>query len=124
MAQAATLVLKDKDAVSVNYYPVLVATGAKARYEDRTNAKLSLQSHATLTFADQSTSPYRRVGMTVDYHTEDAATGTVDTSYFDFSFRLNKKQSLNDFKQLAARARAAIDDAIVTAAIENGETPW
>lgn len=122
MASATTLVLKNAAAVNVNYYPTVIQTGSRAVYVDRTNGKLALQSHATLTQAEQATQ--RRTSGKVDFRVEDAVTGVVRTGYGDFSFRIPNEFSLVERQELAARLRAMIDDAVVTAAVENGETPW
>lgn len=122
MASATTLVLKNAAAVNVNYYPNKIITGQIARYSDRTNSKLALQHVAQLNYAEST--EQRRVSGKVDYRVENATTGVIKTGYGDFNFRVPNDFTLADRQELAARARAMIDDAIVTASIENGETPW
>lgn len=122
MASATTLVLKNAAAVAVNYYPNKIQTGQLARYSDRTNTKLALQHVAQLNLAEST--EQRRVFGKVDYRVENATTGAVKTGYGEFAFRIPNDFTLTDRQELEARLRAMIDDAIVTAAVENGETPW
>lgn len=122
MAAATTLVLKNASAVNVNYYPVQIVTGDRAVYTDRTNAKLALQHRASLYYGE--TTAQRRISGKVDYRVENATTGVITTGYGEFSFRIPNSFVLADRQEVAARLRAMIDDAIVTAAAENGETPW
>lgn len=122
MATATTLVLKNAAAVNVNFYPVAIQTGAKAVYVDRTNSALALQDRATLAYSESETQ--RRVSGKVDHRISDATTGVISTAFGEFSFRIPNVFTLTDRQELAARLRAMIDDAVVTAAVENGETPW
>lgn len=122
MAAAANLVLKDKAAVNVTYYPVKIETGALAKYEDRTQDVLALQPHATLVFSQDG--KQRKVQGVVDFLTADPVTGAISKGYGTFEFRLPVEMSLDSRKEVQARLRAFIDDAVVTAAVENGETPW
>lgn len=122
MASATTLALKNAAAATVNYYPTLIATGSKAVYTDRTNSKLALQSHAALMYNESS--EQRRASGKVDYRVEDATTGKISTGFGEFAFRIPNAFSATDRQELEARLRQMIDDAIVTAAVENGETPW
>lgn len=122
MASATTLVLKNAAAANVSYYPVKIQTGAVARYADRTNPKLALQNVAQLNITEADTQ--RRVFGKVDYRVENATTGQISTGYGDFNFRIPSGFVLADRQELEARLRALIDDAIVTSAVENGETPW
>lgn len=122
MASAATLILKNAAAASVNYYPTFISTGQKAVYVDRTNSKLALQSRATLGYAESGAQ--RRVTGKVDYRVENAATGVIDTGYGEFAFRVPNSFTATDRQELEARIRQMIDDAVTTAAVENGETPW
>lgn len=122
MASATTLALKNAAATTVNYYPTFISTGQKAVYVDRTNAKLALQSRATLGFSESVTQ--RRVTGKVDYRVENVATGVIDTGFGEFAFRIPNSFTKTDRQELEARIRQMIDDAITTAAVEDGETPW
>jgi len=122
MAAAATLVLKNNADVNTNYFPIVVKTGEYAKYVDRTQGVLSLQPTAALAYSESSTT--RKVSGTVTFQTLDAATGAVDTSYGRFEYSILKKQSATDRLDLRKRLAALIADAIVTAAVDNGETPW
>lgn len=122
MASATTLVLKNAAAANVNYFPTFISTGSKAVYVDRTNSKLALQSHATLGYSENDAQ--RRVSGKVDHRVEDAVTGQIDTGYGEFAFRIPNSFSATDRQELESRLRQMIIDAIVTASVENGETPW
>jgi len=122
MAAVATLVLKNNADVNTNYYPVVVKTGEYARYVDRTQGVLALQPTAALAFSETST--VRKASGTITWPTLDAATGVVDTSYGRFEYSILKKQSATDRLDLRKRLVAMISDAIVAAAVDNGETPW
>lgn len=122
MASATTLVLKNAAAVNVNYYPVKIQTGQLARYVDRTNTKLALQHVAQLNITEST--EQRRVFGKVDYRVENATTGVIKTGYGEFAFRIPNEFTATDRQELEARLRTAVADAIVTAAVENGETPW
>jgi hypothetical protein len=123
MANATTLVLKNQAAVAVNYYPILVSTGKEAIYVDRTLGQLSAQSRATLTFKENQTT--RRVAGLVKIPSIDAVTGLVKyTCLADFNIVTPLAATGPERLEILARVRAFIDDAIVQAAVENGETPW
>jgi hypothetical protein len=122
MAAAATLVLKNNADVNTNYFPIVVKTGEYAKYVDRTQGVLNLQPTAALAYGE--TSSIRKVSGTATFPTLDAATGVVLTSYGRFEFSIQKAQSATDRLDIRKRLVAMIADAIVSAAVDNGETPW
>lgn len=122
MATATTLVLKDRSAVAVNYSPIVVKTGSEAAYVDRAQGVLALQPRATLYFKESAVT--RTVSGKITYPVKDATTAIIDTCIGTFEMRLPLKLALTDRQEARARLAAMIADAIVTAAVDNGETPW
>jgi CRISPR/Cas system-associated exonuclease Cas4 (RecB family) len=122
MATATTLVLKNNADVNVNYYPIVVKTGEYAKYVDRTQGVLALQPTAALAYSE--TSKDRRVSGVITYPTLNATTGLIETSYGRFEYTLVKNQSSTDRLETRKRLGAMIADAITSAAVDNGETPW
>lgn len=122
MAAAATLVLKDNADVNVNYYPVKINTGEYAKYVDRTQGVLDLQPTAALAYSE--TASERKVSGTIVFPVLNATTGEVDKSYGRFEFKLNKRHSSTNRLDTRKRLAAMVVDAITTAAVDNGETPW
>lgn len=122
MAAATTLVLKNNADVNVNYYPVVVKTGEYARYVDRTQGVLNLQPLASV--ALKETTDLRKVSGSVSFPVLNATTGIVSSSYGNFEYKLVKAHSSTDRLDVRKRLQALIVDAVVTAAVDNGETPW
>lgn len=122
MAAATTLVLKNNADVLVNYYPVVVRTGEEAKYVDRTQGVLALQPAAVLQYKETAT--HRHVSGKVTFPVANATTGALTTSYGNFAFSLVKEHSSTDRLDVRKRLAAMIADAVVTAAVDNGETPW
>jgi len=122
MSAAGTLVLKNNADVNVNYYPVKVRTGEYASYVDLTQGVLALQPSAALAFSETDTT--RKVSGTVVWPTLNAATGIIEKSYGKFEYTILKTQSATDRLDLRKRLAAFIIDAVATAAVDNGETPW
>lgn len=122
MATATNLVLKNAAAANVTYYPKVIETGSKAVYVDRTQGVIRLQPTAALGFRESAT--VRNVSGKLVYPVLDAITGTLDwaTAKFELILPLKLDASVRD--EILARTRAMIDDAIVTSAVQNGETPW
>lgn len=122
MAQAANLVLKNASAVNVTYGPRLIRTGEIASYTDQT-AGLSdaVRSKATLTLKESAT--VRTVEGKVTYP-ERRATGELDTAFGTFMVKSVHVMTPTAKLEVLSRLRAMIDDAIVTAAVDSGETPW
>lgn len=121
MAAAATLVLKNAADVNVNFFPVRIRTGEEAVYVDRTNAVLSLQGYATLSYRENATN---RIVSTRVTHPVLQADGTVVTGYHTSEARIPKLFGLTDRQELRKRELAMLGDAIYVAAVDNGETPW
>lgn len=122
MAAAATLVLKNNADVNVNYYPVKIKTGEYASYVDRTQGVLALQPFASLTYKESDS--VRTVSGKVTFPVKDATTGVTTTAYGSFTYTLPKVQSSTDRLDVRKRLAALVIDAIATAAVDNGETPW
>lgn len=122
MAAAATLVLKDRNAVNVNYAPVKIKTGEVAEYVDRTQGVIALQPTAKLELSENSTT--RRVVLTTVLPVQAVATDPISYETAVTKFTSQKKHALDRRQESEARHRAFIDDATVTAAVENGETAW
>lgn len=123
MASATTLVLKNNADVNVNYYPIVIKTGEYAKYVDRTQGTLSLQPTAALSYSETSTE--RKVSGVVTFPTiPNATTGVIKTSYGRFEFTIPKEQSSTDRLDVRKRLAALVVDAVSTAAVDNGETPW
>lgn len=122
MATATTLVLKNAAAVNVNYNPIRIITGQEAAYVDRTQGVLALQPKASLFFKESDVT--RTVSGKVTYPVKDAVTSVIDTCIGKFELRLPMKLALVDRQEARARLAAMIADAIVTSAVDNGETPW
>lgn len=123
MATATTLVLKNAAAVNVNYYPIKIVTGDVAQYVDRTNGALNAQARASLFFRESIST--RKVSGKLTYPVVDAVTGLVKyTNLATFEIVTPLAATLVERQEILARAKAMIADAIVTAAVENGETPW
>lgn len=121
MAAAATLVLKDKAGVNVNFSPVRIRTGEEAVYVDRTNAVLALQGYATLTYRENADT--RIVGTRVT-HPVLQADGTIKVGYHTSECRVPKIFDLNGRQEVRMRGASMQDDAIYIAAVDNGENPW
>lgn len=122
MASATTLVLKTNADVNVNYYPIVVKTGEYAKYVDRTQGVLALQPTAAIAFSEGSKE--RKVSGVCTFPTLNATTGLIETSYGRFEYTLVKTQSSTDRLDVRKRLAALVADAITTAAVDNGETPW
>lgn len=122
MAQATNLVLKNASAVNVNYNPIRIETGKVAVYVDRTQGVIALQPRASLFFKESPT--VRRVSGKVTYPVLDATTGAIDTASGSFELILPLKLDLTSRQETRSRLAAMIADAIVTAAVDNGENPW
>lgn len=122
MATAATLVLKNAAAVNVNYLPRAISTGEKAMYRDETQGVIALQPKATLFYRENGST--RIVSGKLTYPVLDAVTGAVDEELFTCEFRLPLKLTLANRQEILARSKQFLQDAIVQAAVENGETPW
>lgn len=122
MASAATLVLKNNADVNVNYYPVKIKTGEYASYVDRMQGILSLQPFASIAYKETDT--VRHVSGKVTFPVLNATTGITKTSYGSFSFDIQKDHSSTDRLDVRKRLAALVADAIVNAAVDNGETPW
>lgn len=122
MAAATTLVLKNDADVNVNYYPIVVKTGEEAQYVDRTQGVLLLQPKAVLKYRETAT--HRHVSGKVVFPVLNATTGITTNSYGNFEYTLVKEHSSTDRTNVRKRLAALIADAIVTAAVDNGETPW
>lgn len=122
MAAAANLVLKNNADVNVTYYPIVVKTGEEAVYVDRTSGVLALQSRASLFYRENANT--RIVQGKVTYPVLDATNNIVDTEIGTFEYRIPKKLSATDRLDIRKRLAAFIADAVVTAAVDNGETPW
>lgn len=122
MAAAATLVLKNNADVNVNYYPVKINTGEYAKYVDRTQGVLALQPTAALAYSENSKE--RKVSGTCVFPVLNATTGLIEKSYGRFELTLNLNHSSTDRLDTRKRITAMISDAITTAAVDNGETPW
>lgn len=123
MAAAANLVLKDKADVNVTYSPVIIKTGEYAKYVDRTQGVLSLQSTAAISLKE--TDATRKVTGTVVFPvTVNATTGEISNVYGKFSFDIDKRVTANDRLDIRKRLSQMIDDAVVNSVVDNGETPW
>lgn len=123
MAAVNTLVLKNNADVNVNYYPVLVRTGDEIAWVDRTQGTLALQSKARLYYKETQTT--RRVSgkVTVPYvDTFNPEKNHTLIGSFEFVVPLNA--SAIDRTEIRKRVVAMIADAVITAAVDNGETPW
>lgn len=123
MAAAGNLTLKDYADVNVVYYPVRIKTGEEATYVDRTNNVLAAQSRAGIYFSESATT--RKVLGKVTFPVLNATTGLLShTMVGTFDLRLPLVGTLTERQQLRKRLAALIADAIVVAAVDNGETPW
>jgi len=122
MSAAATLVLKNAAAVSVNYFPRLIKTGEEAMYRDESQGVDRLQPLATLYYRQNPDT--RIVSVKLTYPVLDAVTNAVDTCLFKGEFRLPRKLTLASRQEILARTKQMFADAVVQAAVENGETPW
>lgn len=122
MAAATTLVLKNNADVNVNYYPVKIKTGEYAQYVDRTQGILSLQPTAALAFSE--TDSVRKVIGTAVFPVLNTVTGAVEKDYGRFEYTIQKSHSSVDRLDIRKRLAALIADAIITSAVDNGETPW
>jgi len=123
MAAAGNLTLKNYADVNVTYYPLRIETGKQAVYVDRTNSVLAAQSRASMFFSESPTT--RKVSGKVTFPVLNATTGVVSyTLLGTFDMRLPLTASLTERQELRKRLASAIADAIVVAAVDNGETPW
>lgn len=122
MAAAGTVVLKNNADVNVNYSPIVVKTGEYAKYIDRTQGVIALQPTAALAFSETST--HRKVSGHVMFPVLNATTGLVEQDFGKFEYSLMKTHSATDRLDVRKRLAALVADAIVTAAVDNGETPW
>lgn len=122
MASATTLALKNAAAATVNYSPKTIATGSKAVYVDRTQGVIALQPTASLNFRESAS--VRNVSGKLVYPVKDSVTGEIDSCLGKFEFVLPLKLDSAARDEILARTRAMIDDAIVTVAAKDGETPW
>jgi hypothetical protein len=122
MATAATLVLKNSADVNVNYFPVRIITGQEAGYVDRTQGVLALQPKASLFYRENLTT--RIVTGKVTYPVLNATTGVLDSGIATFDMRLPFVLDLTSRQEVRKRLASLVADPIVTAAVDNGETPW
>jgi hypothetical protein len=73
----------------------------------------------------KETSTVRKVSGKVSYPVANATTGLLShTMLGTFELVLPLQASLADRQEARARLAAMVADAIVTAACDNGETPW
>lgn len=123
MSAVANLVLKNASDVNVNYYPFLVRTGDEVAWVDRTASTLNEQSKARLFFKESATT--RRVSgkITLPYVDTFNAEKT-HTAIANFEFVLPLNANATTRTEIRKRLVAMIADAVITAAVENGETPW
>jgi hypothetical protein len=123
MAQATNLLLKNAAAANVTYNPTKIVTGDQAIYTDRTNGTLAGQSKASLTLKESATT--RKVSGKVTYPVLNATTGALShTLIGTFDVVCPLVATLAERQEVRARVASLIADAIVTAAVDNGETPW
>jgi hypothetical protein len=123
MAATGNLLLKNAAAAEQTYYPFSVINGDKAMYIDRTNSVLAAQSRASL-FFNESTKT-RKVTGKVTYPVLNATTGELShTLIGTFEFAIPLIASSAERAEIRSRAADMIDDAIVIAAVDNGEMPW
>jgi hypothetical protein len=121
MASAADLSLLNAAAAAVLYKPVKIETGAQARYVDRTQGVIALQPKVEFFFNEDSSK--RKLNFKHSYpvlHTD----GTIAFELAKFEFVSPLINATADRQESLARFRKAVDDAIVTAFVENGESPW
>lgn len=120
MANATSLSLKNAAAVAVPYQPIRISTGEFAMYVDRTNPVLNMQSKASLSYSETAT--VRKVGVKLTFpFTVD---GKVNTCIGTANMVIPTVTTLTERQELRARLVSLLADAIVTAACDNGETPW
>jgi len=122
MATATTLVLKNSADVNVNYSPIVVKTGEYAKYIDRTQGVLALQPTAALSYSENVT--HRKVSGHIMCPVLNATTGLIEQDFGKFEYSLLKTHSSTDRLEVRKRLAALVADTIVTAAVDNGETPW
>lgn len=123
MAAAGNLILKNNADVNVTYYPFKVLTGDTAAYVDRTNGVLAAQSVASLFFKQSATT--RKVSGKVTYPVLNATTGELShTLLGTFELIAPLVATATERLEIRKRVAAMIADAIVSSALDNGETPW
>lgn len=122
MASAATLVLKNASAVNVNYFPIRIQTGDFALYVDRTSGVLAAQSKASLTYSESPV--IRKVAGKITYPVLGIDGKLSHTLIGNFNLSIPTVATLAERQELRARMAAMVADAIVTSAVDNGETPW
>jgi len=121
MAQATNLTLKNAASANVLYGPRVIRTGDIAIYRDD-SAGLTEATRGSASLGIKETALLRRVEGKVAY--PELVDGVVQTSIADFRLKVVKSMTEGAKAELLARIRALIDDAIVTAATDKGETPW
>jgi len=123
MASATNLVLKDRNAVNVNYSPVAIETGKSAKYVDRTQSVVALQPTVRMDFSESNTLR-RSTWTSVVPMARPSDPAIIDYESVKIIFTSPLAQPGTTRLESLARARALIDDAVVQAAVENGETAW
>lgn len=121
MAAAANLILKDRFDANFTMSPVVIKTGEYAKYINRIPTVLALQPTAALAYSESAS--VRKVSGTLVYPLADAL-GVVKTSYAKFELTLDKSQEDWNRDEILSWLKSFVADAIVEAAVINGETPW
>lgn len=121
MPQATALVLKNAAAANVSYYPTKVRGGELAEYVDRTLGIIAQQSKFTLSYRQTGTT--RQVLGKLTYPAADS-NGVVNTCIAEFKIVAPLVMTSSDRSEILARIRAAIADAVVTAGVVDGDTPY
>lgn len=122
MAAAANITLLNNAGANVTYAPVIIKTGEYARYVDRTQGVLNLQSTAALALKETKTN--RIVTGVVVFPVLNATTGIVELDFFRIEASTHLSHTATDRLDLHKRGNSFGTNAVFTAAVENGETPW
>lgn len=121
MAAAANLVLKDRLAVNVTYAPIVIKTGEKAQYVDRTNSAIVQQGRATYGLIESSTK--RIVTGKLSFPCVQAD-GSIETGFGEFKYTLPVVLTREQRQEVDCRTVAMITDAVCKAMVADGETAW
>lgn len=126
MAAAATLQLKNYAAVEQAFAVDTVKTGEYAKWADRSQGTFLGTAYASLT---RKSSPLatgvRKVQGKITYPTINGTTGALDRTHIGtFELVIPNSGTLTERRELAARLRDFIIDAVITAAVDNDEMPW
>lgn len=125
MATAATLVLKNFAEAGINFVVDTVQTGAYAKWADRSQGTFLGTAYASLT---RKSSPLvtgaRKIQGKITYPTINGTTGALDRTHLGtFEVVIPNSGTLAERRELFARLKDMLIDAVVTDAVENDVMP-